>query len=174
MAWVCPTRSLRKQMWKKIWGNLFAFPLRKRKRNKISWFSIVIISVQMVTFELGSHPNWAEKGWLSLMFADSRPSLENKAENRRKPQKQMGVCPLRFVPLSAALIWIATMRKAPDTFKFLRHVMRAIRSVRPKCSHRCVSLKETPLKPVQTLNHTTKNSAEQTAMRTKWLKHIAI
>ena len=65
-------------------------------------------------------------------------------------------------------------RKAPDTFNFLRHVMRAIWSVRPKCSHRCVSLKETSLKPVQTLKHTTKNSAEQTAMRTKWFKHIAI
>ena len=32
--------------------------------------------------------------------------------------------------------------KASDTFKFLRHVMRAILSVRPKCSHRCVSVKE--------------------------------
>ena len=48
-------------------------------------------------------------------------------------------------------------RKAPDTFKFLRHVMRAVWSVRPKCSHRCVSLKKTPLKPVQILKHTTKN-----------------
>ena len=37
-------------------------------------------------------------------------------------------------------------REAPDTFNFLRHVMRAILSVRPKCSHRCVSLKETHLK----------------------------
>ena len=66
------------------------------------------------------------------------------------------------------------VRKVPDTFNFLRHVMRAIWSVRPKCSHRCVSLKETPLKPVQSLKHTTKNSAEQTVMRTKWFKHIAI
>ena len=66
------------------------------------------------------------------------------------------------------------VRKAPDTFNFLRHVMRATLSVRPKCSHRCVSLTETSLKPVQTLKHTTKNSAEQTAMRTKWFKHIAI
>ena len=65
-------------------------------------------------------------------------------------------------------------RRAPDTSNFLRHVMRAICSVRPKCSHRCVSLKETPLKPVQSLKHTTKNSAEQTVMRTKWFKHIAI
>ena len=68
----------------------------------------------------------------------------------------------------------APLRDAPDTFNFLRHVMRAIWSVRPKCSHRCVSLKETPLKPVQILKHTTFYSAEQTAMRTKWFKHIAI
>ena len=66
------------------------------------------------------------------------------------------------------------IRIAPDTFNFLRHVMRAILSGRPKCSHRCVSLKETPLKPVQILKHTTKNSAEQTSMRTKWFKHVAI
>ena len=52
--------------------------------------------------------------------------------------------------------------------------MRAVLSVRPECSHRCVSLKETPLKPVQILKRTTKNSTEQTAMRTKWFKHIAI
>ena len=32
--------------------------------------------------------------------------------------------------------------------------MRAIWSVRPKCSHRCVSRKETPLKPVQILTYT--------------------
>ena len=68
----------------------------------------------------------------------------------------------------------ALLREAPDTFNFLRHVMRAIWSVRPKGSHRCVSLRETPLKPVQSLKHTTKNSAEQTVMRTKWFKHIAI
>ena len=66
------------------------------------------------------------------------------------------------------------IRNAPDTFIFLRHVTRATWSVRPKCSHKCVSLKETPLKPVQILKHTTKNSAEQTVMRTKWFKHIAI
>ena len=67
-----------------------------------------------------------------------------------------------------------SLRDAPDTFNFLRHVMRAIWSVRPKCSHRCVPLKETPSKPVQILKHTTFYSAEQTAMRTKWFKHIAI
>ena len=36
-------------MRKNIWGNLFAFPLRKQKQNKISRFSFVIVSVQMVT-----------------------------------------------------------------------------------------------------------------------------
>ena len=35
-------------MRKKIWGILFAFPLRKRKQNKSSRFSFVIISVRMV------------------------------------------------------------------------------------------------------------------------------
>ena len=70
--------------------------------------------------------------------------------------------------------FVRIVRKAADTFKFLRHVMRAIWSVRPRCSHRCLSLKESPLKPVQSLKHTTKNSAEQTVMRTKWFKHIAI
>ena len=69
---------------------------------------------------------------------------------------------------------VVSVRDAPDTFNFLRHVVRAIRSVRPKCSHRRASLKETPLKPVQILKRTPKNSAEQTAMRTKWFKHIAI
>ena len=48
VACACPAWSLRKQMRRKIWGNLFAFPLRKRKRNKISRFSFVIVSVRMV------------------------------------------------------------------------------------------------------------------------------
>ena len=45
--------------------------------------------------------------------------------------------------------------------------MRAILSLRPKCSHRCVSLKESPLKPVLILKHATRTSTEQTSMRTK-------
>ena len=78
-----------------------------------------------------------------------------------------------FCPATSRCLFWPT-GKAPDTFNFWRHVMRAILSRRPKCSHRCVSLKETPLKPVQILKHTTKNSTEQTVMRTKWFKHIAI
>ena len=46
-------------------------------------------------------------------------------------------------------------------------------SVRPKCSHRCVSLKESPLKPVPILKHTTRISTEQTCMRTKWFQRTA-
>ena len=65
-------------------------------------------------------------------------------------------------------------RKAPDTLKFLRHVIRATWSVRPKYPHRCVCLKECPLKPVLILKHATRRSDEQTSMGTKWLKHIAI
>ena len=66
------------------------------------------------------------------------------------------------------------VREVPDTFKFVRHVMRAMLSVRPKCSHRCVSLKETPSKPVLILAHAMpKLSTEQTSTRTKWFKHIA-
>ena len=33
---------------------------------------------------------------------------------------------------------------------------------------------EIPVKPVEILEHTTKNSTEQTSMRRKWFKHIAI
>ena len=67
----------------------------------------------------------------------------------------------------------AEIREALDTFNFLRHVMRAIVSVRPKCSHRCVSLKESLVKPVLILKHATRISTEQTSTRTKRFQHIA-
>ena len=86
-------------------------------------------------------------------------SLENVGHGPRKSlgkvSKKSGKSPESLRKVS--------VREAPDTFNFSRHVMRAIWSVRPKCSHRCVSLKETPLKPVQILKHTTFYSAEQTA-----------
>ena len=66
------------------------------------------------------------------------------------------------------------LRKAPDGFKFWGHVMRAILSVRPKCSHGCVSLRETPIKPALILKHATRISTEPTSVRTKWFEHIAI
>ena len=69
---------------------------------------------------------------------------------------------------------ITTFRKAPHVFKCSRQVMRAMLSVRPKCSHRCVSLKEFPLKPLLILKHATRISAEQTSMRTKCFKHVAM
>ena len=56
----------------------------------------------------------------------------------------------------------------------LRHVVRAVLSVRPKCSHRCVSLKEFPLVLARILKQATRISTEQTSMRTRWFKHIAM
>ena len=64
--------------------------------------------------------------------------------------------------------------EAPDTFEFMRLVVRAILSVRPKCSHRRVSLKESPLNPVLVLKNATRISTGQASMRTNWFKHIAI
>ena len=55
-----------------------------------------------------------------------------------------------------------------------RHVMRTVLFVRPKGSHRYVSLKESCLKPLLILKHAAKRSTEQTSMTTKWFKHIAI
>ena len=49
--------------------------------------------------------------------------------------------------------------------------MRAILSVRP---NGCISLKETPLKLVQILKRTNKNSTEQTSTRMKWLVSLNI
>ena len=43
--------------------------------------------------------------------------------------------------------------------------MRAILSVRPKCSHGCVALKEFPLKHVLILKHVTRVSIKQASMR---------
>ena len=57
--------------------------------------------------------------------------------------------------------------------KFLRHVMRAIWSVRPKCSHRCVSGGISIKTCASPQAHATRIS-KQTSMRAKWLKHIAI
>ena len=102
-----------------------------------------------------------------VQFSKTSPlNLEKVAKN---PVEKIASNPVT----SVAVMVFSQKGGAPDTFNFLRHVMRAIWSVRPKCSHRCVSLKETSLKPVQSLRHTTKNSAEQTVMRTKWFKHIA-
>ena len=53
--------------------------------------------------------------------------------------------------------------------KYLRHVMKAMLSVRPKCSRRCFSPKEFPWEPVLILKHATRISTEQTSMRMKWL-----
>ena len=59
----------------------------------------------------------------------------------------------REVPLIAPVLVLSQgefsfLREAPEAFKFLRHVIESNLSVRPKCSHRCVSLKEFPSEPV--------------------------
>ena len=113
-------------------------------------------------------------------FLESGPSNILTLKKGKRPHDARSLlmrcprCGPQITGVSAIRVRDTSIREAPDTFNFLRHVMRAIWSVRPKCSHRCVSLKETPLKPVQILKHATKNSTEQTVMRTKWFKHIPI
>ena len=53
-------------------------------------------------------------------------------------------------------------------------VMTPFSGPEPKCSHRCVSLKESPFKPVLIVPHATRRSTEQTSVRTKGFKQIAI
>ena len=122
-------------------------------------------------------PTCVSTMWVKLISYPLLPARECLDPHLHGRQSGVGTSQGATAPEHVAVqldLKNALFRKAPDTFNFLRHVMRAIWSVRPKCSHRCVSLKEPPLKHVQSLKHTTKNSAEQTVMRTKWFKHIAI
>ena len=87
----------------------------------------------------------------SLILADSRLSLENEAfgkrrfsqktaDFRRKPQKtagtrrkpQIGVCPLRFVPLSTAL---AKLRGRICALKFRHGLAGFISCLNISCQH---------------------------------------
>ena len=92
--------------------------------------------------------------------------------------KNIGPCKFMKVSLITAL---SSYQKAPDLFNFLRRVMRTILSVRPKCSHRCVSLKEFPLKPVEILKHAigisnglNRANLYENEITQNWFKHIAI
>ena len=92
-------------------------------------------------------------------------------QERRSSPKHTGV--IRADVQSQKLF----IRKAHNMFKFLSletRYHRSILSSRPKCYHRCVSLKETPLKPVLILKRVTRRSTAQTSMRTKWFKHVAM
>ena len=149
-------------------GILLAKPpkLRKHKTHKHNKFA-------------GLSRDWVGAQNLFMCFFCSGHSLwGRKAHKQNPPKKIRGQSRDNFVYVFYSFCVFFSqnpkIREAPGTFNFLRYVMRATRSVRPKCSHRCVSLKETPLKPVQILKHTAKNSAEQAAMRTEWFKHIAI
>ena len=96
-----------------------------------------------------------------LLMGETKSSVtgphKKVCRNSSRPPWQLYANPSEFPQI----------RKAPDTFQFLRHVVRAILSVRPNCSHRCASLKESPLEPVQILKHAARISTEQTSMRTK-------
>ena len=61
-------------------------------------------------------------------------------------------------------------REEPDTFKLVRHVMRAILSVGPSA----LIDASLPFKPVLILKYATRVSTEQISMRTKWFRHIVI
>ena len=111
--------------------------------------------------------------------ANGRQQVASRRRDLQRWSNHSQASPLSFGELHLKLRGarsggIGEIRNASDTFHFLRHIMRAVWSVRPKCSHRCVSRKETSLKPAQILMHASKNSTEQTAMRTKCFKHIAI
>ena len=75
--------------------------------------------------------------------------VENRARKRGFSSVMVCFGPVVIIISRAHSFSLACLRKAPDTFNFFRHGMRAIWSVRPKCSHSCVSLTETSLKLVQ-------------------------
>ena len=102
-----------------------------------------------------------------------RPHCTNQRLRLGDPEPVLFGCVSNLI-IRAASLRKAYFRKAPDMSKCLRQVMRATFSVRPKCSHKCASLKESPLKPALILNHATRISAEQTSMRMKWFKLIRI
>ena len=60
-------------MRKKISGNLFAFPLRKRKRKQIPRFSFVIVSVTNGITRVSCNPNFVEKRMSSWNFSVFSP-----------------------------------------------------------------------------------------------------
>ena len=89
----------------------------------------------------------------------------------------LATAPIRSMPIDTVYSRVPQrrdlemLRAKAEAASCWRYVMRAILSVRPKCSHRYFSLKETPLKPVLILKHATRIS---TSMRTKWFKHTAM
>ena len=59
------------------------------------------------------------------------------------------------------------IRQVPDTFKLLRHVMRAVCVCPTKVLSQMRLSEGIPLKPVQILKHPARISIEQMSMRTK-------
>ena len=99
--------------------------------------------------------------------------LDSADYHKEKPRWKFGIDPTSSIRSSSGGChsWrhISDISISLICFKFLRHIMRAILSARPKFSHRCVSRRETPLKRVEILTHATRRSTEQMSMRTKFL-----
>ena len=74
-------------MRKKIWGNVFAFPLQKRKQNKISRFSFVFVSVRTVIDIAGLQPfaDAIEAGRGEIRQDDDLSQLQYERPRWEKP-----------------------------------------------------------------------------------------
>ena len=108
-----------------------------------------------------------KRGLNSLCIQSGESTMSSASSGVCSEELKGGCCKGGVPHAKTCLCMRVKFREAPDTFKCLRHVMRLILSVLPKCSHRCVFLKETPLKLVQILTHATRISNGQTSLRTK-------
>ena len=177
-SWICVVRSwpwdadwLPKHIsWEGVSSKKKKAPLLP-KRGLLQW---VLKKVSLSV----THNNCALLKTLFHSVFSKRQQLQKKGcklHRNRKFTKHSGLLLFKMQKgVFNPSLFVILSEKRLIRLTFLRHVMRAIWSVRPKCSHKCVSLTENSLKPVQILKHTTKISAEQTTMRTKWFKHIAI
>ena len=79
------------------------------------------------------------------------------------------MCLPNDVGLGGQSLHSSMFRQELDAFRLWRNVLRVAASVRPKCCHRCASLKKSPMKVVLIPTQATKISAEQTSTRMKSL-----
>ena len=90
-----------------------------------------------------ANPNYCGAQKIVLLFCRKK---HQNSQNKWANFMNFSFWPFLWFGLPGRLLNVQNLRKAPDTFNFLRHVMRAILPGRPNCSHRCVSLKESPSK----------------------------
>ena len=143
-----------------------AMPLNIPKNNS-QGIIFVIISCQRVCNVVRERKNidnfsGLSREWVGVKFVYVLPFSWGKGKYINKvPRKSQenamgqsrdnpGTIPWNLCKFMSSLVYcvffsgprLLAFRKAPGTFKLLRHIMRALLSVRPKCSHRCVSLKD--------------------------------